>query len=64
MTEQMKDITLPNLEIFLSEHYANNKKNILTCEICNIFQDTNLMSLSRHKSSCSKKHNIPKKINK
>jgi hypothetical protein len=57
MTEQMKDITLPNLEIFLSEHYANNKKNILTCEICNIFQDTNLMSLSRHKSSCSKKHN-------
>jgi len=53
--EQNCELILPNLEIFLSNHYADNKKKISTCEICKIFQTDNLKSLARHNQSCKKK---------
>jgi len=55
--DQHKDLVLPSLELYLSEYFATSKKNILTCDICKVYQETNLMSLSRHKSACLKRLN-------
>jgi hypothetical protein len=54
--EQHKELSLPSLELYLSDYFANSKKNILTCDICKIYQESNLMSLSRHKTACLKKY--------
>lgn len=53
--EQYTDLILPSLEKFISTHYANIKKNILTCDICKTYESTNLRSLARHKQSCKNK---------
>ena len=55
--DQHKDLVLPSLELYLSEYFATSKKNILTCDICKVYQETNLMSLSRHKAACLKRLN-------
>jgi hypothetical protein len=54
--EQYTDLILPSLEKFISIHYANIKKNILTCDICKKYESANLRSLARHKQSCKNKH--------
>ena len=56
--EQLTDINLPNLELFLSNFYANNKKNLLICEFCKKFETDNLRSLARHKYACKNKKEI------
>lgn len=53
--EQYTDLILPSLEKFISTHYANIKKNILTCDICKKYETANLRSLARHKQSCKNK---------
>jgi len=53
--DQYCELILPNLEIFLSNYYADNKKKISTCEICKTFQTDSLKSLARHIQSCKKK---------
>ncbi len=55
--EQHKDLVLPSLELYLSKYFATSKKNILTCDVCKIYQESNLMSLSRHRYACIKKQN-------
>ncbi len=54
--EQYTDLFLPSLEKFISTHYANIKKNILTCDICKTYESSKLRSLARHKQSCKNKH--------
>ena len=44
------------LESILSKNYANNKKLIHICPICNKYESENLLSISRHKPACLKKH--------
>ena len=56
--EQLTEINLPNLELFLSNYYANNKKNLLICDICKKYETDNLRSLARHKHSCKSKKEI------
>jgi hypothetical protein len=56
--EQITEINLPNLELFLSNYYANNKKNLLICELCKKYETDNLKSLARHKYSCKNKKEI------
>ena len=53
--DQYCEFMLPNLEIFLSNYYADNKKKISTCDICKTFQTDSLKSLARHTQSCKKK---------
>jgi hypothetical protein len=57
-TEQLNDFQLPSLENFLSSYYANNKKNIIFCDLCKKFNTDNLRSLARHKHSCKNKKEI------
>lgn len=53
--EQYNDLNLPNLDKYISNHYANSKINKVSCDICNKFETTKLTSLARHKHSCKKK---------
>jgi hypothetical protein len=55
--EELTEITLPTLDLFLSNFYANHKKNIITCVICKKYETDNLRSMARHKSSCKTKSN-------
>ena len=56
--EYYENITLVNLEKYLSKHYAIMKKNLYLCEYCKINEYINLKSLARHKTTCRKKHPI------
>jgi hypothetical protein len=56
--DQYNEISLPNLEVFLSKHFAENKKNIVTCEFCKSYQCDNLKSMARHYTACKKKIGI------
>ena len=53
--DQYSELNLPSLDKYISSYYANSKKNILCCNICNKYETDNLKSLSRHKTSCKKK---------
>jgi hypothetical protein len=53
--ENCNDITLPSLEKYMSNYFANLKKNTLICDICNQFETTSLKSLARHKTACKNK---------
>lgn len=54
--DQLNNITLPSLELFLSTHFANSNTQTFSCDICNSFNADNLRSLARHKTSCKKKN--------
>jgi hypothetical protein len=54
--ENCNDITIPSLEKFISNYFANLKKNTLICDICNKFDTTSLKSLARHKTACKNKN--------
>ena len=54
--ETYNDIDLPQLNILLSNHFANNKKNLILCDICKTFNGKNLKSIARHKKACKIKY--------
>jgi hypothetical protein len=53
--ELCNEISLPNLENYISTYFATLKKNIIICDICKQFEALNLKSLARHKTSCKNK---------
>jgi len=55
--EQYNELALPSLEKFISGYYANTKKNLVTCQLCKIYETDNLRSMARHKQACKKKDN-------
>lgn len=54
--EQYNDLHLPNLDKYISTHYANAKKEKLHCDICKKYDTYKLTSLARHTQSCKKKN--------
>lgn len=53
--ENCNEITLPSLEKYMSNYFANIKKNTVICDICNQYETTKLQSLARHKTACKNK---------
>lgn len=53
LTLQVKELSLPRLDEYLSKKFAIIKQNYV-CEICNSFSANNIKSLSAHKRSCKK----------
>ena len=60
--DNFNDLQLSSLDNFISKHYANSKKNSVTCELCKIYETDNLRSMARHKQSCKNKKNINEKL--
>ena len=55
--ERYESINICSLEKFLSNYYANIKKNTYLCEYCKNYSCEKLISMARHKSSCRIKYN-------
>jgi hypothetical protein len=53
--EYYNEIDLPHLDELLSQHFANNKKNIIICDVCKVFKGNSLRSIARHRITCSNK---------
>lgn len=58
--DQFNDLKLPELQLYLSEHFADNKQNLFICNICNNYQTDNLKSISKHKDHCKIKNSESK----
>ena len=59
----LSELELPNLRNILTSQFAIGQENKYRCTICNNFIGINNKSLSKHKQSCAKKHNIKHKLN-
>jgi hypothetical protein len=56
---KLDKMVFPKLDTLLKPHFSNVitlNNNILLCDICNTFEASNNRSLTRHKTSCLKKH--------
>ncbi len=58
-TEQYNEIKLNSLSQFIGNYNANLKTNTVRCELCNVYETSNLKSLARHKTSCKTKLKNP-----
>ena len=58
--EILTHMKLPSLEKYLSTHFAENKTNKLTCNLCKKYQTNNLRSLARHTNTkmCKKMQDV------
>lgn len=53
--EHYNEIDLPHLDDLLCQHFANNKKNQIICDVCKVFKANSLRSIARHKKACNNK---------
>ena len=58
--DMYSDLELPNLEKWLNNYYANNKKIIKTCPNCRKYSSEKNTSMARHMRFC--KHPIKEEI--
>jgi len=54
----ISELELPNLRNILSSQFTIGQESKYICTICNTFIGINNKSLTKHKQSCAKKHNI------
>ena len=60
---QIDDLRFPALEKYLSNKYANTKKNSYSCHLCNLYEAPTKKSLSAHVRGCMKKNTfVPNNI--
>jgi hypothetical protein len=57
--EQFNEIKLTSLNQFIGNYNANIKTHTVRCELCNVYETSNLKSLARHKTSCKTKLKNP-----
>jgi hypothetical protein len=58
--DMYSDLELPNLEKWLNNYYANNKKIIKTCPNCRKYSSEKNTSMARHMRFC--KHPIKEEL--
>lgn len=55
--EIFNHLKLPSIEKYLSNHFADMKKNKLLCTHCKIYESDNRRSMARHTNTCKKNKN-------